>query len=87
VEILIAFGITLAMIVCFALGVVITLQVGNHFVDNYVEKLTPEKLKQIEELEPEQEKFRPSDEALRAMGLNEDEIEAFYNSHDYKGVE
>jgi len=81
-EILIAFGITLAMIGCFALGVVITLQVGNHFVDNYVEKMTPEKLKQIEELEPEVQTIKVPEETLRAMGLGEEEIDAFYNSEN-----
>jgi hypothetical protein len=86
-EILISIGFALGMIGFFLLGVAITLQVGKHFVDNYVEKLTPDKLKQIEETVPEEHKFKPSEEFLRAMGLTEDEVEAFYNSHDYKGVE
>lgn len=80
-EIMMAIGLAVCFVLFFMCGCIITLHIGKNFVDNYVEKMTPEKLRDIERMAEDDPANRldPLDEALWARGLTRSDVD---NSND-----
>jgi len=90
-EILITFCIIVSVLVLLCSLVVIgTLKVGEHYVNNYVEKMTPEKLKALDGVDSgyphsEDRMYIPEEETLWARGMTKNDVDSYYDKYSREG--
>lgn len=74
------------ILVSFVLGMFVAVKLGKHFTDNYVEKMSPKKLREIGNMDRDDKPYEPSDEALWARDMSSDDVDSFYDNNSKQEV-